>query len=93
MFNNWIALSYEVARLGWEAQNVIMLRMMKLAIGGAPAGREANRIVQEKIAAAGEAALAAASVAASAGWRPKAARKVLRVYKKRVRANKRRLSR
>jgi hypothetical protein len=72
MFNNWIALSYEAARLGWEAQNVIM---PKLAIGGAPAGREANRLMQEKIAGA-------ASVAANAGSRPTAARKVLRVYKK-----------
>src|SRR6478736_3078791 len=36
MFNNWIAISWEAARLGWEAQSVIMLRMMKLAMGGAP---------------------------------------------------------
>jgi hypothetical protein len=93
MFNNWIALSYETARLGWEAQNVIMLRMMRLAMGGAPARKEANRMVQEKIAATGEAAMAAASAAASASPHSKAARRVLRVYKKRVRANKRRLSR
>ncbi len=37
MFNNWIAISWEAARLGWEAQSVIMLRMMKLAMGRLPA--------------------------------------------------------
>ena len=93
MFNNWIAISWEAARLEWEAQSVIMLRMMKLAMGGAPSRVEAHRMVQEKIAAVGEAVTAAASAAASAGSRPTAARKVLRVYKKRVRSNKRRLSR
>ena len=92
MLNNWIAISWEAARLGWEAQSVIMLRMMKLAMGGSPSRVEAHRMIQEKIAAVGEAMIAAAS-AASAGSRPTAARKVLRVFKKRVRSNKRRLSR
>jgi hypothetical protein len=46
MLNYWIGLSYEAARLGWEAQNVIMLRMMKLGIGGAPAQKEANRMMK-----------------------------------------------
>jgi hypothetical protein len=88
MFNNWIAISWEAARLGWEAQSVIMLRMMKLAMGGAPSRVEAHRMVQEKIAAVEEAVTAAASAAASAGSPSTAARKVLRVYKKRVRSNK-----
>jgi len=93
MFNNWNAISGEAARLGWEAQSVIMLRMMKLAMGGVPSRVEAHRMVQEKIAAVGEAVNAAASAAASTGSPSTAARKVLRVYKKRVRSNKRRLSR
>ena len=67
MLNNWIAISWEAARLGWEAQTVIMLRMMKLAMGGAPSRVEAHRMVQEKIAAVGEAVTAAASAAARAG--------------------------
>ena len=75
MFNKWIALLYEATRLGWEAQNVMMLRMMKLAIGGDPARREANRMVQEKIAATGEAAIAAASAAASASSHSTATRR------------------
>jgi hypothetical protein len=91
MFNNWIAISWEAARLGWEAQSVITLR--KLAMGGAPSRVEAQRMVQEKIAAVGEAVTAAASAAASACSPSTAARKVLRVYKKRVRSNKRRLFR
>ena len=93
MLNSWIAMSWEAARLGWEAQSVIMLRMMKLALGGARGQKEARRMLQEKIAAAGEAAIAATSAAASAGSQSTATRKVLRVYKKRVRANKRRLTR
>jgi len=93
VLNSWIAMSWEAARLGWEAQSVIMLRMMKLALGGARGQKEARRMLQEKIAAAGEAAIAATSAAASAGSQSTATRKVLRVYKKRVRANKRRLTR
>jgi hypothetical protein len=57
----------------------IMLRMMKLAMGGAPSRVEAHRMVQEKTAAVGEAVNAAASAAASTGSPSTAARKVLRV--------------
>jgi hypothetical protein len=42
--------------LAFEAQQVIGLRLMKLALGGPVARREANRMVAEKVIAFGESA-------------------------------------
>jgi hypothetical protein len=33
MFSSWITLTFNAARLGWEAQNVIALRLLRLAAG------------------------------------------------------------
>jgi len=46
---------YSVAMLALESNHVIVLRLMKLAHGGAEAHREANLMIAEKIAAAVEA--------------------------------------
>jgi hypothetical protein len=93
MFNPWLAWSVKVFQMGIEAQNVIALRMLRLASGGARMETEASRIVTEKTTAAAE-AQAVAAVAAFGGRPPHVvANKALRVVKKRVRANKRRLSR
>ena len=46
MFKFW----YGATMLSIEAQNVIALRMMKLAMGGKHAQAEASRMVTEKIA-------------------------------------------
>jgi hypothetical protein len=54
MFNSWIALSLNAARLGWEAQNVIALRLMRMATGRI-GPTEAGLMITEKIAAATEA--------------------------------------
>jgi hypothetical protein len=35
MLNPWLSFSFEAARLGWEAQNGMALRLMRLAGGGA----------------------------------------------------------
>ena len=92
MLNPWFAILFQAARLGWDAQTVIALRWMRLA-GGDPAGHsEARRMVTEKLAALTEAHTAAATVAIKGGTAPAVAKKVIRVYKKRVGANKRRLS-
>jgi hypothetical protein len=93
MWNAWCALSLQAAQLGWEAQGVIALRMMRLAAPGARSRSEARRMVTEKVAALAEAQAAAAAAAVKGGGSAKAAKKVLRVYKSRVRANRRRLSR
>jgi len=68
-----------------EAQVVMALRMMRFAGGGAIAQTEATRMVTEK----GAALLEAASTLAMGG----SAQKVVRGYRTRVRANKRRLTR
>ena len=92
MFNRWLTLASEAAQLGFDAQRVIALRFMRLATGGASGQAEAQRMMSEKSVALLEAQFAAAGALAG-GNSAVAARKVLAVYRKRVRANKRRLSR
>jgi hypothetical protein len=89
MLNPLFALSFQAARFGWEMQSMIALRLMRLAGGGASAQSEAHRIGTEKMAALAEAQTSA--IKGSNG--PEVAKKALNGYKKRVRRNKRRLSR
>ena len=49
-------LSSDAALLGFEAQQVIGLRLLRIAAGGEGASFETGRMVTEKIAAFGEAA-------------------------------------
>jgi hypothetical protein len=93
MLNPWFALSFQAARLGWEAQSVMALRLIRLAGGGASGRSEARLMVTEKMTALAEAQTAATTVAIKDGNGREVAKKVLNVYKKRVRGNKRRLSR
>jgi hypothetical protein len=51
MFNHWINFA-TTAQLGFESQQVIALRCMTMAQGGAEALREAERMVSEKAQAA-----------------------------------------
>ena len=90
--NPWIAFSFQAARLGWEAQNVMALRLLRFASGGAAGRSEASLIVTEKILALSEAQTAAASAAIQGDNGRQVATKVMNVYKKKVRANRRRLS-
>jgi hypothetical protein len=84
VFNPWLTLAFKTIELGIEAQSVIALRMMRT---------EATRMVAEKVGALAE-AQTAAGAAILTGRRPKiVAGKVLNAYKKRVSANRRRLSR
>jgi hypothetical protein len=92
MLNPWIVLSMRAFQLSWEAQNVIALRMMRLASGDIRGQAELNRMVVEKIAAAAEAQVAAAAAMMNGHKDHVIASKALTVYKKRVRANRRRLS-
>ena len=94
MFNSnpWLKLSMDAFWLGAESSQVVALRMMKLAGGGAGAAAEAQRMVAEKVSAAmaaqTENALGAMSGAPHAG-----AAKAMAHYRRRVRANRRRLTR
>jgi hypothetical protein len=92
MWNAWFALSSQAARLGWEAQNVMALRFMRLAGGGAGANAESRRMVTEKVAAFAEAQAAAAQALILGGDHNRVAEKVLAVYQKRVGGNRRRLT-
>jgi hypothetical protein len=67
--------------------------MMQLAAGGAAARNETHRMIAEKITAMSEAQTVATSALAKGQKSDVVAEKVLRVFKKRVGANKRRLSR
>ena len=79
MFKSWLSLSM----LALESQQVIRLRLMKLAAGGPKASAEANRMVSEKIAAATH----------SGGRLMKGASpdSIVNGYRRKVRANSRRL--
>ena len=93
MFNPWFSVILKSIQLGFESQNVIALRMMRLAVGGPTAQAEARHMIADKIAAGVEAQAVAASGVASGHSDAVVAGKILRVFKKRVHANKRRLSR
>lgn len=85
MFTAWMKFATDSTRLYQETQEVMGLRMMKLALGG-PAGQiEAQRMIAEKGFAFAE---AAGSLAAGGSLE-----RVVRRYRSHVRANKRRLSR
>jgi hypothetical protein len=92
-FNPWLALTFRTMQLAAEAQNVVALRMLRLAGGGARAQTEANRMAAEKAAAIAEAQVAAAAAVMAGRKSHAVAGKALGVIRKRVRANKRRLSR
>lgn len=91
--NPIIGHAFDLARLGAESWAVIGLRLAKLAAGGPAAAFEAQRMVTEKAIAAVEAQFAAGLAIAAGATHHAAGRKVLAGYRKRVRANRSRLSR
>ena len=87
---NIFTLSTSALQLGLEAQQVIGLRMAKAALGGPAAQEEAALMVTEKA----EAAMEAHAVFATAwmtGAGPLAPSRTLSLYRRTVRANRRRL--
>lgn len=85
-------LFYDSMALGFAANQVIAMRLMKMALGDVDAGRESRLMVTEKMAAATEAAIVAAQSVAT-GKAHKAPGRALSAYSKRVNRNLRRLSR
>ena len=63
MFLKWMKLSRDAARLGYEVQTVMTLRMLKFARGSKAAKTEARRMVAEKGVAFAEAAATLAPAA------------------------------
>ena len=80
---SWLTMGTELAMLGMESQMVIGQRMAMFMLCGPKAGAEAQRMVTEKVKAAGEAATTIAL-----GGTPQ---EVVRDYRRKVRANRRRL--
>ena len=85
----WPRLLFDASLLWAEAGTVMMLRGWRMMAGGAPAKREAGRMLSEKVEAGFEFAGAVASgkVTTPEG----AARKAMTVYGRRVRSNRQRL--
>jgi hypothetical protein len=90
--NPWIGLGWDAWTLGLEASSVIGLRTLKMAAGGEAATVEANRMVQEKVEAG--LALQTKFMTGGLGLTPaSAAAKTMSHYRRKVRANQRRLTR
>ena len=83
--NAWWKFSKDLTAAGFEAGQVVALRLAKLAAGGSAADREARRMFVEKVVAATE-----ASALFAGGHSPQ---KVLKLYRSKMRANARRLMR
>ena len=87
---SWFQLSWDMMQLGVEAQSVIALRTMKMATGGAGASEEINLMISEKVQAAMD-AQCELTTAAMAG-RTDGPAKAVALYRRRVRANQKRLT-
>ena len=87
---SWMNLGWEAWALGLEAASVIQMRTLKIATGGSGADAEALRMVSEKVDAA--MALNTMAITGALGLTPaSAAAKTLRHYRRKVRANRKRL--
>lgn len=92
MFESWFILARKAMVLGFQAQNVITLRLMRLAAGGTGSQTEAMRMVADKTAALAEVQIIGATAAFTGQSANVTAGKILKTYNKRVRANRRRFS-
>ena len=84
---------FDAARFGMETQQVIALRLLRMATGGPAAVTEAQRMVVEKVAAVALAQQAAALALMTGKTFPTAAAQAMLPIRRRMRANRRRLSR
>ena len=92
VLNPWHAY-IRTAQVGWDANVVVAMRLMRLAAGGALAQREAQRMVAEKVTAIAEAQAAAVAKMIMGGGMAAAIKSASAVYRRKVRANQRRLTR
>jgi len=89
--NPWFRTGFYAWSLGLEASSVIALRTLKIAAGGVAAEAETRRMVSEKL----ETGLALQALALTGGLgltAHSAATKTLAHYRRKVRANRRRLA-
>ena len=89
--NPWPGIGWDAWRLGMEASTVIGLRTLKIAQGGAAGQAEAERMVSEKVQAGLD--LQTLALTGGLGMTPaSASARTLAHYRRRVNANRRRLS-
>lgn len=84
----WIDLSIKAGHLAFEAQAVVGLRLFRMATGTVPVPAETERMIPVKVAALTDAQV----LVAEGGVTDGTARKVVALYRGRVKANKDRLS-
>ncbi len=84
-------MAVEGTMLAIESQQVIAMRLMKMAMGGPDVQREAELMVSEKMESAAEASRMMV-MAALGGQHDMGAGKVVQHYRRKVRANVKRLS-
>jgi hypothetical protein len=89
--NPWLRLGMDSLWLGAEAQGVIALRLMKFAAGGTAAATEAQLMVSEKLHAAAETQTQVLTSLLTGRGHLAPARAVAG-YRRKVRANRRRLA-
>jgi hypothetical protein len=90
LWKQWSMWPAQFAALNLEAQQVMALRMWRIMTGQRTQS-EIKRMVSEKLAAASEAQVAAAAIMFKGGSQQRLAKNTMRVYRRRVRRNKRRL--
>ncbi len=86
----WADMAFQGTMLAIEAQQVIALRLSKIAMGGPDVQRETELMMSEKVAAmveSGQMMMAAAFSGDTTG-----SDRVVRLYRRKVRANRKRLS-
>ncbi len=88
----WLRIGFDAWLLGMEASSVIGLRALKIAADGANAHAETNLMIKEKLAAG--LALQGKALSGTLGLTaPRATAAALAYYRRKVRANRRRLAR
>ena len=88
---NFAQMAFQSTMLAIEAQQVIALRLTKMAFGGPGAQKEAELMVSEKLYAMAEGGKMM-MMGALGGKHDLNADKVVQLYRHKVRANRRRLS-
>ncbi len=86
MLNSWMRLASLMAVLSWDAQQVVALRMLRIAQGGRRGHKEIGVMTAEKMKALVEAQIALVRVAPRSSQQ--AVKTILGVYRKRVRKTK-----
>lgn len=92
MIDSYFALTRKMLQFGVVVQNVAALRIRRLVAGGTSSQAEFRRMIGEKFDAFAEAQIIIATGVVT-GYSENVTGRILHAYEKRVRANRRRLSR